>query len=300
MGGSAGAGGNPDSGEEPDPGFDGPMDLGGCTVPGPGKLPSAALPQVTNRERAYTIELARWRISNSGGDATANTDGINAAITWAKAEGYGTIRLPAGTYRVGKKQNDAYWGGVELPSSIHFSLDDGATLQMTENDAPNYCVIEVSGRADVIISGGTVRGDRDTHPPDDDEGHAICVWGGDASERVLIEGMKLTGAAGDGILINGGKDLYSKDITVRHNEIFDCRRQAVSIVGGVDVVVEDNELHDMHGASQEFGIDIEGPRYTNQDILIRRNKFYQNQGGDYVNNDGRNVWLIDLSHPLIS
>lgn len=256
-------------------------------------MPSAVLPQVSNLGQTYTIELGRWGISNNGSNATATTDGLNDAIRWANAEGYGTIRLPAGTYLVGKKMSNIYTGGVVLPSNIHFELDPGAVIQMANNDTENYCAVDISNKEDVIISGGTIRGDHGSHASGHAEGHAICVWGGDASKRILIEDMTLTEAAGDGVLINGGNDPYSQDITIRNNDISGNRRQGVSIVGGVNVVVENNRIHHTRGAEPQFGIDIEGPNYTNRDILIRNNSFYQNQGGDYVNTDGRNVWLLD-------
>lgn len=273
--------------------YDGPIELGGCTAPGPGRMPSAVLPQVSNIGKTYVIELGRWGISNNASNAAATTDGLNKALQWANDEGYGTVRLPAGTYLVGKKMSDIYTGGVVLPSNIHFELDPGATIQMAASTTENYCAVDISNKEDVIISGGTIRGDHDSHVPDHAEGHAICVWGGDASKRVLIEDMTLTKAAGDGVLINGGNDPYSQDVTIRNNDISDNRRQGISVVGGVNVVVENNWIHHTQGSEPQFGIDIEGPDYTNRDILIRNNSFYQNQGGDYVNTDGRNVWLID-------
>ena len=296
---SAGAGSAPDLGQDSRPGqspvvdLDHPIAVGGCEADGPGPVPSAELPRVSHRDQVYTIELGRWGISNAGRDAAATTQGLNEAISWANKNGKGTVRLPGGTYLVGKKVSGIYSGGIELPSDIHFELDEDAVIQMATNDSENYCVVAVSGQEDVHISGGTIRGDRDSHPAGHEEGHAICVWGGDASARVLIENMTLTDAAGDGVLINGGNDAYSQDITIRGNDIANNRRQGVSIVGGSSVVVENNAIHHTHGAAPQFGIDIEGPDYTNKDILIRNNSFYQNQGGDYVNTDGRNVWLLD-------
>lgn len=265
-------------------------------------MPSAALPQVSHLGQVYTIELGRWGISNNGSNATATTAGLNNAIRWANDEGYGTVRLPAGTYLVGNKKSGIYTGGVELPSNIHFELDDDAVIQMDTNETEHYCVVDISGVEDVIISGGTVLGDRATHRYVGGDTHefgaAICVGMGPApqgsSQRVVVDGMRLGNATGDGVTINDNPGV-SHDITIRNSEIFNHRRQGISIVGGANVVIESNDIHHINGTAPQFGIDIEGTLSDNKnkDILIRNNNFYQNQGGDYVNTDGRNVWLLD-------
>lgn len=267
------------------------MVVGGCTAQGPGRMPSARLPQVPNLGKVYTIEPAAWGIATNGRNAQATTSGLNAAIRWANQQGYGTVRLPAGTCLMGARQSAIYTGGVELPSGIHFELGDGATIQMDRLSTHNSCAVDIHASKDVIVSGGRIRGQRDA---DAEEGHAICVWG--ASERVLIEKVTLTEAGGDDVLVaaaTGGEAGASRDVTIHNNDISSNRRQGISIVGGIDVVVEKNDIHDMHGGSQEFGIDIEGRGYINRNILIDKNRFYRNRGGDCVNNDGRSVWLIE-------
>lgn len=296
----AGPGGRPDAGERPDPPEEpdppSQIDVGGCDAMSPGPLPAAELPQVDNQDNEYTVELERWGISNNKRDPEATTDGLNEAIAWASDNGYGTVRLPAGEYLVGKKVNDNYSGALVLPGNIAFKLDDDAVLQMAPNDSWNYCVVEVSGKEDVIITGGTIRGERDEHEFSGggahDEGHTICIW--EESERVLVEKTTLRDGTGDGVLIvGGGESGSSKDITIRDNEIFNHRRQGVSIVGGINVVIEHNAIHHISGTAPQFGVDIESLSYTSRDILIHKNEFYQNQGGDYVNTDGLNVWLLD-------
>ena len=42
----------------------------------------------------YTIENERFGIDSTGGNARATTDGINAALLWAKEQGYTHIRFP--------------------------------------------------------------------------------------------------------------------------------------------------------------------------------------------------------------
>lgn len=53
---------------------------------------------------SYVIDLVRWGISNQTSDfsnenfAQANSIGINAAIQWAKQQGYSEVVFPFGTY----------------------------------------------------------------------------------------------------------------------------------------------------------------------------------------------------------
>lgn len=274
------------------------MDIGSCRFEGPGKMPSAELPKVSNLDRTYTIELERWEISNRSQNANATTEGLNKAIDWASENGYGTVRLPAGDYLVGQKANGAYTSGVVLPGNIHFNLDDNATIQMNANDTSHYCVIGIPDGDDVRISGGTIRGDRGMHVyaggGTHEYGTGVCIGNSGQSNRILIEDMVIHNTTGDGIIVNDSRD-YSQNITIRNNEIYNNRRQGISIIGGVNVVVENNYIHDIEGTAPQFGIDIEStwPDNLNRNILIRNNSFYNNRGGDYVNTSGKNVWLLD-------
>lgn len=280
-----------------------PVLVGGCVVDDSRVQPAAALPQISNLASTYEIDLAAWGIPGNATNPAATTAGLNAAIAWAHAEGYGTVRVPAGTYLVGEELYPWYMGGVELPGNIHLELDPAATLQMTANDKAFYCIIDIPGESDVKVSGGTLRGDRLTHTyaggGSHEFGYGICLGSTGGSERVLIEDMEIFDATGDGITVNDAPGV-SRDITIRGNDIHHHRRQGISVVGGTDVVIEDNAIHDIGGTDFEsgtppqFGIDIEATLgdNDNRNFLIRGNNFADNQGGDFVNTGGRNVWLI--------
>ncbi|MBW2453778.1 MAG: right-handed parallel beta-helix repeat-containing protein [Deltaproteobacteria bacterium] len=267
-----------------------------CSPPRP-EPPTIALPTITNESSEYVIDLQHWGIDNNGTDPTGTKDKLNEAIAWAVDNGHGTVRLPAGTYLVGEKTSDIYSGGIELQDDMVFALDPGAIIQMFDNDTWNYCAVAVTGRQDVVITGGEIRGDRQNHVfaggGAHDEGHTICVQ--NESERVLIDDVRISQANGDGVLIvgQGGDGSSCKDITIRQSEIFDNRRQGVSIVGGVRVLIEENEIHHIEGTSPQFGIDIESLSYESRDIVIRGNHFHHNAGGDLVNTDASNVYFQD-------
>ncbi len=246
----------------------------------------------------YIIELDRWDISNNRKDPIKTTDNIQKAIDWAVSEGYGQICLPEGHYLIGKYGNDIYQAGIELKSNMAFLLDQNAIIEMAPNNKWNYCAIAVTEKAHVVISGGTILGDRENHeytPRKNDgsiihdEGHLICIQ--NESEYVTVQNVTLGKANGDAILLVGQKGAGSsvKHIDIRRNNMVDNRRQGVSIVGGTDILIENNEIHHTNGTTPQFGIDVESLSYNSQDITIKNNYFHHNRGGDIVNTDGKNV-----------
>ncbi len=251
------------------------------------------LPVLPN-DREYTIDLARWDIPNNRTNAIKTTNNLQAAIDWAHAEAYSRVILPKGEYLVGEEGNDIYQGGITIYGDTEFVFSEGAVLEIDTNDKWNYCVISLDGD-NISIRGGTIKGDRDTHiftPRDSDgktahdEGHGICIW--NTSNQILVEDMEIHSLTGDGSLV-----LDANDVTFINNNIYNNRRQGISIVGGVRVSIQENEIHHIKGTAPQFGIDIEGPGRIDEDILIQKNYFHHNTGGDIVNATGENVYIID-------
>ena len=248
--------------------------------------------------KEYVIDLVKWDIPSNRSNPVKTTDNLQKAINWAKEQGFGKIILPKGHYLIGKEGNEIYQAGISLKSNMALLLDKDATIEMAKNNKWNYCAISVRNLQHVVISGGTVIGDRDNHiytPRKDgatahDEGHLICIEG--ESQFVTIENTVLAKANGDGILTVGskkGEPQKLTDVVIRNNNFADNRRQGISIVGGKNILVEKNEIHHTKGTEPQFGIDLEGAGRINRDIIIRNNYLHHNTGGDIVNTDGRNV-----------
>ncbi len=251
------------------------------------------LPVLTNNKE-YTIDITQWDIPINRTDALKTTTNLQAAIDWAHQEDYGRVILPKGEYLVGEDVNEIYQGGITIYGDTEFIFSEGAILEIDTNNKWNYCVISLDGD-NIIIRDGIIKGDRDTHvftPRDTDgktahdEGHGICVW--NTSNKVLIENMEIHNLTGDGSLV-----VDSNDITYTNNNIYNNRRQGISIVGGKRIEIKDNEIHHISGTSPQFGIDIEGPGRVDEDILIQKNYFHHNTGGDIVNATGENVYILD-------
>ncbi len=267
---------------------------GANTLPRPIDF-KVALPTIPETGE-YVIDLVHWDIPNNGSQPVKTTDNLQAAIDWAKEQGFNRIRLPNGNYLIGKHGNAIYQSGIVLKGSTEFVLDNGAVLQMATNDKWNYCVIAVTGQANVLIRGGAIKGDRATHiftprtsdgSTAHDEGHGICLQS--STSRVLVENMTIKDLTGDGLLLV----TEISDVTVRNNKIFNNRRQGVSVVGGKRINIESNEIHHIKGTSPQFGVDIEGAGRIDRDIIIRGNYFHHNRGGDIVNTSGRNVFIFN-------
>jgi len=256
---------------------------------------SVALPEMLD-DSEYIIDLIQWDIPNNRQQAVKTTDNLQAAIDWAHSQGYKKIILPNGTYLIGKYGNSIYQSGIVLPSNTEFVLSKNTTLEMASNNKWNYCVIAITQQSNITIRGGTIKGDRATHiftPRESDgatahdEGHGICIQSD--SSRILVEGMNIKNLTGDGSLIVN----RVSDVTFRNNKISNNRRQGISIVGGTRINIEHNEIHHIRGTAPQFGIDIEGAGRVDKDIIIRKNHFHHNRGGDIVSSTGRNVFIIN-------
>ncbi|TXE11621.1 right-handed parallel beta-helix repeat-containing protein [Seonamhaeicola algicola] len=251
--------------------------------------------------KTYCIELERWDIPNNRTNPVKTTENLQKAIDWAVSEGYGIICLPKGHYLIGKEGNAIYYAGLKLHSNMAFLLDKEAIIEMTPNNKWNYCALSVNNKAFVVISGGTILGDRDNHvytPRSNDgatahdEGHLICIEG--ETNHVTVQNIVLGKANGDGILLVGspkGEAQNLSDITIKRTNFSDNRRQGISIVGAKNVLIENNEIHHTNGTSPQFGIDLEGAGRLNENITIAANYFHNNRGGDIVNTDGKNVLI---------
>ena len=243
----------------------------------------------------YVIDLDRWNIPSNRSQAVRTTNNLQAAINWAKDQGFTRITIPNGHFLIGKHGNDIYQRGIELGGDTELVLSSKTIIEMAPNNKWNYCLIAVNRKSNVVIRGGTLRGDRYEHifTPRErdgatahDEGHGICLQGG--TTKVLVENMLIENLTGDGLLLVSDIE----DVTIRNNEIRRNRRQGVSVVGGTRIAITDNEIHHISGTAPQFGVDIEGAGRIDKDILIRKNSFHHNRGGDIVNTSGKNVFII--------
>ncbi|NIK76085.1 uncharacterized protein YjbI with pentapeptide repeats [Paenibacillus castaneae] len=117
-----------------------------------------------NPNGSYRIELDRFKISNNSMNAMDTADGINAAIVWARSEGYTHVILPRGTYSVRMNPNSLV--AIDLLSGIHLELEQGCVITIEANSSPSYSIIQMKGISQAKLSGGKLVGDKKNHTYD--------------------------------------------------------------------------------------------------------------------------------------
>ncbi len=245
--------------------------------------------------------------------ALANTKGLNEAISYAKKNGIKTIKLTKGTYVVANivnKNETILNAAVQLKSNINFNLN-GSTLKMYPNSDAQYSVILVYNIKNAKVYNGTLEGDRQKHTcgdgktlilsedrrvgpdarkihkcNDGSKGNGTHEWGMGVrvkdSSSIEIYNLTIKEMTGDGVVVASNKLVFpivTKNILVHNNEIYNCRRQGITI-GRVDgLKVYSNNIHNIKGTDPQAGIDVE-PDGTKNYIIkteIYKNKFSSNE-----------------------
>jgi hypothetical protein len=263
----------------------------------------------------YTVQNARFGIDSTGGNARATTDGINAALNWAKEQGYKSIRFEEGTYMIQCNWRNRFLqptDGIMVPSGL--TLDLGTSTFMIEpNNYPEYAIFAVVNVRDVTIKNGTLIGDTDTHvyapsarSSTHEYGFGICV---SASKNVLIQGVTIRKMTGDGIILEGSYSYLSdggsvsSGVRILDCDISSCRRQGISVVGARDSEIARNKIYDIRGTAPEYGIDVEKELdYVVDKLKIHDNKIYSCAGGAISANNGADydIYNNDCSGNVIA
>jgi hypothetical protein len=85
--------------------------------------------------------------------------------------------------------------------------------------------------------------------------HAIQLRG---SRKIVIEGVRIDSSGGDGIYVAGSKkNAYSSEIRILNCRLRDHRRQGISVISSVDLLVQNSRIEGTSGTSPQAGIDFE-------------------------------------------
>lgn len=200
-----------------------------------------------------------------GADPTGKVDStaaIQKCIDSLPATG-GEVHVPAGTYLVDPTVS------LKFRDNMWLHLDPAAVLVLKSNDAPRYGCLAIKGVQNVLVSGGTIQGDRATHTfatqkvtkdNTHEWGHAIQMFG---CSKVTVRDITLKDCTGDGISMSSsnvdGKpgdelvdDIFVKDVISTNN-----RRQGISVGKATNVVIQGGEISYINGTAPQDGIDIE-------------------------------------------
>ena len=221
-------------------------------------------------------------INSNGQNPEETTEGINKAIEYASDNGIQDIKLEKGIYTViGYKEGEKF-GGIIFKSNIHLDLN-GSTIIQYVNDKPRYSNFIMKNVQNVKLFNGILIGERQEHNYDGivseyeethEWGHGINIWG---SKNVEISNLEIYDMIGDGVYISGTSiNNTSTSIFIHDCNIYNTRRQGISIISAENVEIYNNEIHDINGTDPASGIDLESNEETERidNIKIYKNNLY--------------------------
>lgn len=225
-----------------------------------------------------------FQISKEGKDATKTRKGINEAIKYASEHNIGYIKLEKGKYLVDtfiyEINGSKYDRSIILLSNIEFDLN-GSTVQIENNNRPNYRIFSILDAQNIKITNGVVIGDRYGHDySPTDNGNTKHPWGMGVSilggKNIEVSNLQIFDTTGDGIYISATQKKAPEDININNCKICNTRRQGITIITGYRIKIFNNEISNINGTAPQSGIDIERnyTYETSKDIEIYENKIY--------------------------
>ncbi len=198
---------------------------------------------------------------------------------------------------------------ISIPADFHLKMSNNTHIRMQPNDFRQPSLLGIFTANNVIVEGGNLYGDRDEHDYSSEGthewGHCVNV---DGSKNVTIKNITITDATGDGINIHDFGHTFdphytfSEDVLITGNTIIRARRNGISITGGKELIIEENELIDSGistdksiGTAPQWAIDIE-PVWSNgtkfeivENVIIRNNTERGSEKGGFINARGHYI-----------
>lgn len=197
------------------------------------------------------------------GDGKADdTEALQNAFAVSK-----NILIENGTYLISDT--------IDIDSDTVLTINNAKILsKATEN---KKYIFDIEGKENIKIYGDNAT--LEMTKPQTVQQACIALFN---AKTVLIDGVKLAKAGGDGIIIGGSATNEAKDIIINNCIIDNSRRNGISIVGGVNnIKIHNCVIKNTSGATPQLGIDIETwtPDYINKNIEIFNCRFENNKTG---------------------
>lgn len=209
-----------------------------------------------------------------------------------KALNAGTnIVMPAFPIMVNEK-------GITLKSNSKIFFPDGAEMRMKPNNTGSYQAISMQNIENIDLYFPVLKGDRKQHIGEDGEwGMGILIKNG---KNIKIINPKISEFWGDGIYIGATDNNNSENIIIANGLLDYNRRNAISIISGKNITIENSLLANTMGTPPCFGIDMEPNNNHNtlDNIVLKNNSTYNNEVGIGVVLDmliGENIKNINIS-----
>ena len=220
-----------------------------------------------------------FKINKNGDMPEETTNGINYAIEYARDNNISNIKLEKGIYTV-IGYNNSHYRGLVMQSNINLDLN-GSTIIQNPNNQYAYANVTMYNIENASISNGILVGDKDQHNYNQENGetheggYGISII---ACNNVTVNNLEIYNMTGDGINIYGinkGEKICN-NVKVENNNIYNCRRQGITIGCGENILIRNNEVHDISGTSPQSAIDLEGVFQSEiiDKVIIENNKIY--------------------------
>ncbi len=166
------------------------------------------------------------------------------------------MRFPSGTYRIDSTK------GVKLRDEMTLDLGD-AVVTGDNVDGARCRLIDISGRSNVTITGGTLVGSRSGSPD-----WGVGIFASDA-QNLTIQNVTIRDCYYDGILLTGNQG--TRGVLVRGVVAEDNGRTGLAAVSVQDVTLDSSTFRGTRGQRPEAGVDFEPDSGTQVNGVTVRN-----------------------------
>lgn len=211
-----------------------------------------------------------FSISSDAKEAENTRVGINEAIEYAFKNNIEQIKFEKGNYLINLSAENI---GIVLKSNLDIDFN-GSTIILESNASTHASLFYLREIENVTLKNAIIKGDSNTHQfignSTHEWGYGLHIVNGN---NINIYNLKIQECTGDGIIIDGKQ---SSDINISNCNISNCRRQGISITCGENIVISNNEIHDIKGTNPQSGIDLEAYQENQaiNNIEIKQNKIY--------------------------
>ena len=255
-----------------------------------------------NKENGM-INNSYFGIDNTGNETNAmdNRNAINEAIEYACKNNIKEISFEKGTYVIDSKKDSKQYHyhekGIILKDNISIDLN-GSTIKHIQNDRPCYVLFSVIDCNNVEIKNGILVGDKDEHIYSDahnthEFGMGVDISGGN---NIKITNLNISDMTGDGVYVGAEKTIPNQ-VEIAECNIYDCRRQGISVIFANSINIINNEIHNINGTNPQSCIDLETGTLSNgiKNIKICGNKLYESANNDAIISS-KNVYNLEICH----
>ena len=219
----------------------------------------------------YENALPEVNVTSYGATGNGITDDT-AFIQKAIDTGASKVIIPDGTYMINAKT------ALKARSNQKIQLSEKAVLKAIPNNSQYYIIFNLTDVKIVVISGGTLIGERFEHSGTTGQfGYGVAICNG--TNGITISNMTIKEFWGDGIFIGSGPT-PARNVLIDNVVCDNNRRQGMSITSADNVMVNNCVFKNTNGTAPEAGIDIEP--YDNKvgyvnNVIIQNSSFIDNK-----------------------